>query len=199
MFLLATSAHAQQFDVAFGVGTVGGQPASDGQPIDPITGAVPDHLNQSINGGGYPAFSGDFLFKKWFGVGAEVAWRGHQTFDEFQQPYRPILYDFNAIAAPYLSKRVQVEGQGGIGWESIRFYTPFLNCSGGAFGGQCTNFVSSNHFLVHAGGGIRFYVTNGFFIRPEGHIYFVRNNVEFSGPRVTRYGVSIGYAFKSKD
>ncbi len=198
MFLLATSAHAQQFDVAFGVGTVGGQPASDGQPIDPITGALPDHLNQSIGGGGYPAFSGDFLFKKNFGVGAEVAWRGHQSVDQFFQPFRPILYDFNAVLAPYIGKRVQAEAQGGIGWESIRFYTPFLNCSGGPFG-TCTNFVSSNHFLVHAGGGHRFYITSGFFIRPEGHIYFVRNNQEFSGPRVTRYGVSIGYAFKSKD
>lgn len=191
MFLLATGAHAQQFDVAFGVGTTSGESISNADGVN--------HFPQSIGGGGYPAFSGDFLFKKWFGVGAEVAWRGHQNFDIFQQPYRPILYDFNAIAAPYVSKRVQVEGQGGIGWESIRFYTPFLNCSGGAFGGQCTNFTSSNHFLVHGGGGIRFYVTNGLFIRPEGHIYFVHNNVEFSGPRVTRYGVSIGYAFKSKD
>ena len=189
LFFIA-SAHAQQFDVAFGVGTVSGQQASDGFNN-------PDHTPQSIGGGGYPAFSGDFLFKKNFGVGGQVAWRGHQNFDIFGQPYRPILYDFNAIYAPMLGKRVQAEGQGGIGWESIRFYTPFLNCSG--FTGTCTDFTSSNHFLIHVGGGLRFFLHGGLFVRPEGHLYFIHNNVEFSGPRVARYGVSIGYAFRSKD
>ena len=67
LFVAAGAAHAQQVDFAFGYGTVSGQPATDGD------GGF-NHQDQSISGGGYPAFSGDFLFKKNFGVGAEVAW-----------------------------------------------------------------------------------------------------------------------------
>jgi len=186
--IAATSLRAQQVDLAFGYGTVSGQSATDGD------GGL-THANQSITGGGYPAFSGDFLFKKNFGVGAEVAWRAHQNIDQFFQPFRPILYDFNAVYGPQLGKRAQLDLQGGIGLESLRFYQPFFQCS---FTG-CTNFTSSNHFMTHVGGGIRFYVTNNIFIRPEGHFYFVRNNLEFSGPRVNRYGVSIGYSLKNKE
>jgi len=189
ILLSGSAAFAQQFDLAFGVGTVIGQSASDG-----LTN--PDHTPQSIGGGGYPAFSGDFLFiKKYFGVGGEVAWRAHQNVDIFFNPYRPILYDFNAVYGPPLGKKVQADLQGGIGLESLRFYQPFFTCS---FTG-CTNFQSSNHFLVHVGGGLRFYVTNSIFIRPEAHFYFVHNNFEFSGPRVNRYGVSIGYSLKNQD
>lgn len=189
VFLTAGGAYAQQFDLAFGVTTVSGQSASDGFND-------PNFTPQSLTGGGYPTFSGDFLFiKKYFGVGGEVSWRAHQNVDIFFNPYRPIFYDFNAVLAPPLGKKAQAELQGGIGAESLRFYTPFFSCS---FTG-CTNFQSSNHFLVHVGGGLRFYVTNSIFIRPEGHLYFVHNNFEFSGPRVARYGVSIGYSLKNRD
>ena len=190
VLMSVSAAHAQQFDLAFGVGTVTGQSASD------AFNDIQDHTPQSIGGGGYPAFSGDFLFiKKYFGVGGEVAWRGHQNVDIFFNPYRPILYDFNAVYGPPLGKRAQAELQAGIGLESLRFYQPFFTCN---FVG-CTNFQSSNHFLTHVGGGLRFYVTNSIFIRPEAHFYFVRNNFEFSGPRVQRFGVSVGYSLKNRD
>jgi hypothetical protein len=189
LLLSGSTAFAQQFDLAFGVGTVTGQSATDA-----LNSA--DHTPQNIGGGGYPSFSGDFLFyKKYFGAGAEVAWRGHQNVDIFFNPYRPIVYDFNAVVAPPLGKRAQAELQGGIGLLSLRFYQPFFTCN---FTG-CTNFQSSNHFLTHVGGGIRFYVTRSIFIRPEAHFYFVRNNFEFSGPRMNRYGVSIGYSLKNQD
>jgi hypothetical protein len=189
LLLSASGAYAQQFDLAFGVGTVTGQSASD---------ALNDlnHTPQSISGGAYPSFSGDFLFiKKYLGVGGEVTWRAHQNTDIFFQPYRPILYDFNAVLAPPLGKRAQAELQGGLGFESIRFYTPFFSCS---FTG-CTNFQSSNHFLGHVGGGLRLYVTRAIFIRPEAHLYFVHNNLEFSGPRVQRFAISVGYSLKNQE
>lgn len=190
LFLLsAGSAYAQQFDLAFGVGTTRGQDATDGLND-------PNHTPQNIGGGAYPSFSGDFLFiKKYFGIGGEVAWRAHQNFDIFLNPYRPVIYDFNAVLAPPLGKKAQAEIQGGVGALSLRFYTPFVSCS---FTG-CTNFQSSNHLMGHVGGGIRFYVTRAIFIRPEAHFYFVRNNFEFSGPRINRYGVSIGYSLKNQD
>ena len=180
-------AQAPQFDMGFGFGTVIGQPASN------AIGSV-DHFPQSIGGGGYPVFSGDFIFKGAFGVGGEVAWRAHQNVDPFFQPYRPIFTDFNGVYAPNLGKKAQAELQGGIGWETIRFYQPFFTCS--TFG--CQDFVSSNHFLGHVGGGIRIYVTSSVFLRPEAHFYFIHNNVEFSGPRASRYGVTLGYSFKNQ-
>jgi hypothetical protein len=185
-FVIANVASAQQFDIAFGYGTVQGTAASD---------ASAGHAPQSISGGGYPSFSGDFLFfKKYFGIGGQVAWRANQNTDLFFTPYRPILYDFNAVWAPPVGKHVQAELQAGIGGESLRFYTPFVTCS---FTG-CTNFQSSNHFLGHFGGGVRLYVTRNIFLRPEAHLYLVNNNFEFAGPRVTRYAVSIGYSLKNQ-
>jgi hypothetical protein len=189
---VATGAQAQQFDLAFGFGTVNGNPASDASVADILSGT---HTPQSIVGGGYPSFSGDFLFfKKYFGVGGEVTWRAHQNVDIFTTPYRPILYDFNGVFAPPIGKHTQAELQAGIGAESLRFYQPFFTCN---FVG-CTNYTSSNHFMGHFGGGIRFYVTRNLFLRPEYHLYLVNNHFEFAGPRITRYGVSLGYSLKNQ-
>src|SRR5476649_989983 len=89
-FVAASAAHAQQVDLAFGYGTVSGNPATDGD------GGL-NHQDQSIKGGGYPAFIGDFIFYKNLGVGGEAAWRAHQNVDIFFQPYRPILFDVNVL------------------------------------------------------------------------------------------------------
>lgn len=192
IFALATCAQAQQFDLAFGFGTIGGNAASDASAANIAAG---NYTAQSIGGGGYPSFSGDFLFfHRYFGVGGQVAWRANQNVDIFSTPYRPILYDFNAVFAPPIGKHTQAELQAGIGAESLRFYQPFFTCN---FVG-CTNYTSSNHFLGHFGGGLRFYVTKNIFVRPEAHLYLVNNNFEFAGPRVTRYAVSIGYSLKNQ-
>ena len=61
--------------------------------------------------------------------------------------------------------------------------------------GQCTDFVSSNHFLLHLGAALRLYVTHSVYVAPELHYYYVRNNVDFTSPNVTRYGLNIGYTF----
>jgi len=186
LFLLAqTTLHAQEFDAAFGVGTVTAPSGSS---------ASGDHNSVSLSGGAYPAFSAAVLLKNHFGVGGELAWRASQNLyvtESAESPYRPLFYDFNGIYAPKLSKHVTAEAMAGIGWESIRFYQPFTNC--GAFG--CTDYSSSNHFLGHFGGGIRYYIWGHLFVRPEAHLYLVKNNFEFSSARVARFGVSIGYTF----
>lgn len=192
LFVITNTAYAQQFDIAFGYGTVGGNPASDASATDILNGT---HSAQSISGGGYPSFSGDFLFwKKYVGIGGEVAWRAHQNVNQFGEPFRPILYDFNGVFAPPLGKRAQLELQGGIGALSIRFYQAFFTCS--FFG--CTDYSSSNHFMGHVGGGVRLYFWHNLFLRPEAHVYIVHNNFEFAGPRVTRYAVSLGYSLRNQ-
>jgi hypothetical protein len=185
LFLFAGVAANAQMDVAFGATTITGSTASASS-----TGSF---TTQNIGGGFYPAFSADYLFYKGFGIGGNIAWRGSQNLWQGVLPYRPIFWDFNGVYAPKLGTHAAIELQGGIGAESVRFYTGNVNC--GSFSG-CTNYQSSSHLMGHLGGGIRLYPTSGgFFIRPEGHVYFVRNNVEFSGPRVTRYGLSLGYTF----
>jgi len=180
-FLLGSAAQAQQFDLTFGVSGLTG-PES--------TATVP-----TIGGGAYMAFGLDFLFYHNLGVGFNASWRASQNLYQGFQPFRPFFYDVDAVYAPPLGKRAQAELSARIGAESIRFYTPTFQCS---FTG-CTNFVSSNHFLGQFGGAIRLYVTPRFFIRPEAHLYLVNNNVEFSGSRATRFGVSLGYSFKNQE
>ena len=181
-FLMHSTIHAQEFDAAFGVGTLTAPSASN---------ASGNHAPVSETGGAYPVFSADLLLKRQFGVSGELAWRSSRNLYAGFQPYRPLLYDINGIYAPKLGKHAGAELMAGIGWESLRFYQSFLSC--GAI--TCTDFVSSNHFMGHFGGGFRYYVHGHFFVRPEAHLYLVRNNVEFSSPMATRFGVSLGYTF----
>lgn len=181
-FLVHSTVRAQQFDVAFGVGTLTAPSASS---------ATGSHAPVSLTGGAYPVFSADLLLKRQFGVSGELAWRASQNLYGGFQPYRPLFYDFNGIYAPKLGKHAAAELSAGIGWESLRFYQGFTSC--GAI--SCTDFVSSNHFMGHFGAGLRYYFRGHFFVRPEADVYVINNNQEFSSPRATRFGVSLGYTF----
>lgn len=184
--LLGSAAQAQQFDLTFGVSGLTGPSTT--------TDSIGNTL-QTIGGGAYPSFGLDFLFFHNLGVGFTAAFRAKQNLYQGFQPFRPFFYDVDAVYAPPLGKRAQAELMAGLGTESLRFYTPTFTCSITG----CSNFVSSNHFLGHFGGGLRVYVTNRIFIRPEAHLYLVRNNFEFPGARATRFGVSIGYSFKNQE
>jgi hypothetical protein len=181
--LFSTVAHAQQVDFAFGMGTTNAPSASQ---------ADSNHSPVSLTGGAYPSFSGDVLLHKRIGFQGELAWRASRAnYPGADIPYRPLFWDFNAIYAPKLASHAEVNLLGGIGAESIRFYVGTV-C--GAF--SCSNFQSSNHFMGHFGAGLKLYPVRNFFIRPEAHLYLVNNNVEFSSPRVVRYGISIGYTLR---
>ncbi len=180
--MLESAAQAQQFDLTFGVSG--------------LTAPASTATLQTVGGGAFPTFGVDFLFYHNLGVGFNAAFRAKQNLYQGFQPFRPFFYDVDAVYAPPLGKKAQAELSAGIGAESVRFYTPFLTCS--SFTG-CTNFVSSNHFLGQFGGALRLYVTRSVFIRPEAHVYLVRNNIEFSGSRATRFGVSIGYSLKNQE
>lgn len=182
VFLFATIAAQAQLDVQFGLSTTSGQSASS---------AGINNAPVNIGGGAYPFFAADYKFFHSFGVGGEITWRGSQNLWAGQLPYRPLFYSFNGVFAPRF-KNVGVDLQAGIGAESVRFYTGSVSCS--YFSG-CSNYQSTNHFMGHLGGGLRLYPKGNFFIEPQVHEYFVRNNFEFSGPRVTRYGLSIGYSW----
>jgi hypothetical protein len=177
---LSQFASAQQGDAMFGFGTI----LSSGS-CDPTTGLCPE------KGGLYPSVSADVIFKKRIGFNFETAWRASQGAygGPGGQPYRPIISDFNAMYQPRVSKKVGLDLMAGIGWQSTRFYLPFCT---GTF--SCQNFVSSRHFLVDVGGGVRYYMWHALFIRPEVHYYHIVNNTDvFSNDNVFRVGASIGY------
>ncbi|MBZ5667805.1 MAG: porin family protein [Acidobacteriia bacterium] len=176
-------AQAQKIDVAFGISTVDAPGAST---------ADSNHSPVSLTGGTYPGFSGDVLFWHNLGIGGEVYWKATQSDNYLGSGfnYRPLFYDINAVYAPKIASHTYLELVGGIGALSTRFYTGTV-C--GPF--SCTNYQSSNHFDADFGAGIKFYPSGGFFIRPEARVYLVNNNIDFSSPHATRYGLSIGYTF----
>ena len=173
--------HAQQFDAAFGLGTI-----SSGAPT-----TANGLLYPSERGGLYPSISADFLVTHRAGIEGEFAWRGSQGLYGGLEPYRPIFWAINGIWAPRLAKGLTAELLAGIGGEDLRFYgTVNYNPLSGY-----TNYTSSNHFMGDVGGGIRAYFWHNAFIRPEVRLYLIHNNVEFSSGYVARYGASIGYSF----
>lgn len=180
---LLSTAQAQQVDAAFGFNAVHATSAAN---------AGSSYSPQSVGGGLTPSFSADFLLPNHFGAGAEFSWRGSKAIYQpatIDVPYRPFFYDFNAIYAPPITKSLSAELMAGIGAENTRFYVA-PSC-----GINCQNYATTNHFMGHFGGGIRFYPVGNFFVRPEAHWYLVRNNNQFSSPYATRYGVSVGYSF----
>ena len=175
----------QQIDIAFGLNAVTAPSANE---------ANGNHFPQSLTGGAYPSFSADVIFYKNLGVQGEFAWKASRGVWQGVQPYRPMFYDFNAIYAPKLADRADLELQGGIGSEGIRFYQPFQTCDFYT----CKNYVTISHFMGHFGVGLKMYPARNFFIRPEAHLYLINNNQEFSSGRAVRYGVSIGYTFGAR-
>jgi hypothetical protein len=183
---LANFASAQQADAMIGFGTaVSPGAASCGSP-NFLNFVCPER------GGLYTNISADVIFHRRLGVGFDAAWRTRAgDFGGLGQAYRPILFDFNGVYQPKLSKKVGADLMAGIGWQSTRFYAfqPTSNC---VFFGAC--YTSANHFLVDVGAGVRYYFFGHVFIRPEAHYYHVLNNTDFySSGNIIRLGASIGY------
>ena len=184
-FLLLTQfASAQQGDVFIGGGTLtsSGSCNSNGQ--------CPE------KGGLYINIGGDVVFHKDVGVNVETAWRATQgVYISGIENYRPILTDFNLLYQPHLGKRAGLDLMAGIGAGDTRFYAPGPSCTG------CVNYVSTDHFMEHLAGGIRYYVWHHVFVRPEIHYYHIQNNNNinnngfFSSNNVFRVGASVGYTF----
>jgi hypothetical protein len=185
VFVLASLASAQQADFFLGGGTL-----------------LSSSSNSSSNSNGFPSekgglylnLGGDVVFVKHVGLNVETAWRASQgVYFSGAENFRPILTDFNLLYQPHLSNKVGFDLMAGIGAGDTRFYAPGPSCSG------CVNYVSTDHFMEHLGGGIRYYVWQRVFVRPEIHYYHIQsnnslnNNGAFNSNNVYRVGASIGY------
>jgi hypothetical protein len=183
--VLCSFASAQQGDAYIGAGTL-------------LTTGGSCTLNSTGNlicpekGGTYLNLGADVIFKGRIGAAFDINWKASQgNFAGLGVPYRPLLFTFNGVYQPRLSKKAGLDLFGGIGWQSTRFYgyQPTSNC---VFFGAC--YTSSNHFVVDVGGGIRYYFFGHAFIRPEARFFHILNNSDnFTSGNVIRVGASIGY------
>ena len=180
--LLTTLSHAQQVDVAVGVGIL----LSTKNP-----NASETFLPPAEKGGLYPSFSIDRILPGHFGYSAELATSYKHEVYNFYQDYRPIFYDVNGVFAPHVAKRMDVDLMAGVGGERLLFYSPG-NC---LYATGCSTTLNSNHLLFDLGADLRYRIFKHFFIRPEVHLYRIVNNVEFHSDNVLRVGGSIGYRF----
>ena len=202
LFVLCSFASAQQGDAYIGGGTLLTTSPSFSAPF-PGTNCGANSSGGVLcpeKGGTYLNLGADVIFKDRIGAAFDVNWKASQGVigGPGGQPYRPLLFTFNGVFQPRLSKKAGLDLFGGIGWQTTRFYgyQPTSNC---VYFGACYN--SSNHFLVDVGGGIRYYVWGHMFVRPEVRFFHVLNNTDtsgstgfgFSSNNIFRVGASIGY------
>ena len=175
----APTLQSNELDVAIGGGTL--------WSFKNTTASV-GFLPPAEKGGTYPSATIQYLWKPHLGINAEGAFRYHQgIYNEFQ-PYRPLFFDLNGLYTTQVGRKSAGDVMAGAGVESLIFYNEFGNCPSG-----CFSHVNSNHFLLHFGGGVRYYFFRDFFVRPEAHWYYIHNNYEFHSDNVFRIGASVGY------
>lgn len=200
--VLCSLASAQQGDAYIGGGTMLSSSASSTALVTGTNCAT----NSSggflcpEKGGFYLNLGADVVFKRRIGAAFDINWKAGQGAigGPGGQPYRPLLFTFNGVYQPRLTKKVGADLFGGIGWQTTRFYA-YQATTSCLYFGACYN--SSNHFLVDVGGGIRYYVWGHVFVRPEVRLFHILNNTDTSGStgigftsnNVIRVGASIGY------
>ena len=185
--MCATFAHAQKLDLA-----VSGSTLWSSKNTTASVGFLPPPLK----GGTYVGGFAQYKWSSRLSFNAEGTFRYHEGIYNGFQPYRPILYDANAVRTAQFAPKIRGDFMAGIGAETLLFYNASANCS--IPSGGCRTYIDRTHFLVHFGAGLRYYGWRNLFIRPEVHWYFIPNNYEFHSDNVFRIGASLGYTFRPK-
>ncbi len=216
-------AHAQYgFDIGIGFGAMQDKASGNGiegdetsatflGPCTPNNSADPLCLATSSLSGLSMGVSGNVMAWKHFGIGAEVNFQpGKQTYVAFPAvaltgqtaltiQSRMTLFDFDGIYQPVRTKKVAFQISAGVGGANLRFYE--AGSTGSVIGPSNFSqyFGSNNHFQVHGGVGVQFYVTEHVFIRPQFDIHYVPNLTnQFGSNLVTSETVWVGYTFGSQ-
>jgi hypothetical protein len=203
---LAQAQSSVDFNVGFGTAHASSLGSVDINTLNPCSSASVACGNTPSLGGFFLGFGGNLMLWKHIGVGVDVNLQpAKQNYLTFQQQsagtYGDVLqsrvtfYDFDAIYAPYSTKKVAVQLKGGIGGANVKFYEN-LSSSSTVLGNtnQSQYAGSSNHFGVNAGVGVQIYLTDHIFVRPEGGIHWVNNFSQF-GSNLVPYGmVWLGYS-----
>src|SRR5450631_820313 len=109
VFALAIVASAQQGDASFGFGTLM-SPGAAQCSLSPSNGLF---VVCPEKGGLYTNIGGDVIFHKRIGFAFDADWRTSQgNFGGIGQPYRPIIFSFDGIYQPRLSKKAGLDLMG---------------------------------------------------------------------------------------
>lgn len=176
-----------RFDAYFGLGT-----ATVGSTHQTLSSPTGNLVGTPSMDGTFGTFGGAVMLNPSFGVGAQVSLRFKQG-DYAGYGYRPIFYDFNGIWTPKLGRHVMPEFQAGFGGVNMRFYdatSPYYDYNTGTYS---TFAGSSNHLQLHAAAGLRFFIKEHIFVRPQLDYHWVRNLNEFSSSSVPAFSVAIGF------
>ena len=205
------------FDFNMGFGAAQDKAASQGLDSNPVTGVFfscqfstdPTCVNTKSLSGFMLGFGGNLILWKHFGVGVDVSLQpAKQNYATFQQQVvatqtpgfsiqsRTTFYDFNGIYLPYRAKKAEIQLIGGVGGANIKFYEAEQSTDALAGAQNISEYYGSgNHFQVHGGAGVQFYVTDKLFLRPEFDIHYVTNMNQFGRNLVTEELVWVGYSF----
>jgi Outer membrane protein beta-barrel domain len=188
----AQFAHAQA-SLEVHVGLSGASDKSKG-PIDTFGDGT--LFNTPDLNGVFLNFGAGAMLTPRFGFGGEFSLKPGKS-DYAGLQYRPIFYDFNAIVHPLTSsKRIVPELQAGLGGVNTKFYFNQQDCNGFAGCSSSSTFIqSANHFQLHTGVGVSFFLTSKVYVRPQFDLHWVNNFTQFNSNFVPQYGVSVGYRF----
>jgi outer membrane protein with beta-barrel domain len=205
------------FDFNMGFGAAQDKAPTSGLDVNPVSGIFfacqnatdPTCVNTKSLSGFMLGFGGNLMLWKHFGVGANVSFQvPQQTYATFQQQVvstqtpgiavktRMTLYDFDAIYQPVKEKKVALQLLGGIGGANLKFYEAESSTDALAGSSNISQyFESANHFQVHGGVGVQFYLTDHFYLRPQFDVNYVNNLTQFGSKMVTQEMVWVGYSF----
>ena len=203
--LLLHSPHASaqsSFDLNIGGGTahVGGIPGIgniySNNPFSTCTpGSDPNCVKGPDLGGFFLGVGGDVMATKRFGIGMEAAFQPSKS-DYAGLQFRQTFYDFNGIFAPVNEKKLIVKVMGGLGGAKTSF-SYSQDCTGIAVcSSQSQPVLNTNHFQLHAGVGVQFFLTEHIFIRPQFDLHYVPNFTDQFGSNIAPAAtVWVGYSF----
>lgn len=208
MFGVGIASAQSSVDVAVGFGTAWDK--ANGTGIDnlsstnafgactPNSGDPFCQASSSMNGF-FLGLGGDVMLYKHFGVGGEF------NVEPAQKNYGPLtdrqmFYDFNGIYQPYATKRVALRLEGGVGGARTSFSFSQSGCVGNvACSTQVQPVGTDNHFQVHAGVGVQFFLTEHLFIRPQFDFHYVPGlKNDFNSNAVPEATIWVGYNLGSR-
>ncbi len=148
----------------------------------------------------FMGIGGDVMLKRHFGVGAEFQFQPVKN-DYGPLQYRQSFYDFDGIYAPINGKRAVLKLAGGIGGARTSFSYTQTSCVGTAVCSTSAQPVgNANHFQVHAGVGLQYFLTDHVFVRPQFDLRYVPGFTDQFGSNVVPEGtVWVGYNFGSRN
>jgi hypothetical protein len=144
--------------------------------------------------GPFLGFGGAVLLTQRYGFGLDYTLQPHKP-DYAGLQARTSFFDVHGIYQPISTSRAALQLKGGIGLANVRFYYTQEGCSGFTGCSSQSQFLdSSNHFQLSGGVGVKVYLTDKVFVRPQLDLRYVPNFFQFGTNFVPGATVWVGYS-----